>query len=237
MGLDRLYRLGAALNDVGVDGALTQEAHAFDLGGFFGEDVDEFVADDLALGLGVGFVSQQLEVAVGGVDVDQVGVELVLEDLDDLLGFALAHQAVVHVHADELLADGLDQQRGNDGRVDAAGKGQQHLAVAHLLPDGLDRFVDEGVGQFGRGDAHHVVRALIGSEIHGSSIRVRLHDMPHCTRQMRLFGLVTKQARNIFPVASRVHDEGTAPAGGEVPGAHGEGVARVGCAGIPPTSL
>ena len=48
---------------------------------------------------------------------------------------------------------------------------------------------------------------------------------------MRLFGLVTKQARNIFLAASRVHDEGTAPVGGEVPGAHGEEVARVGCAG------
>ena len=71
-----------------------------DLAGLLLEHADELGADDLALGLGLGYAVELAEEAVGGVDVDEVGVELVLEDVDDLLALALAHEAVVHVDAD-----------------------------------------------------------------------------------------------------------------------------------------
>ena len=53
-----------------------------------------------------------------------------------LLGFALAHEAVVNVDAGQAVADGLINQRRRDGGVHAAGKSQQHRAlVAHDFAD------------------------------------------------------------------------------------------------------
>ncbi len=106
---------GTALKDVGIDGALSQEADAVQLGGLLGEDIDELLADDLALLLRVGNAGQLVQEAVGGVYIDQVSLQLLAEDADDLFGLALAQQAVVDVNAYQLLADGLDQQGCDDG--------------------------------------------------------------------------------------------------------------------------
>ena len=124
--------------NVGVNGALSQEGDALQLLSFFSENVDELLADNLALLLRVGNAGQLVQKAIHSVHIDEVGVHLVLEDVDHLLALALAHEAVVHVHAHEVLPDGLDQQRRHHAGVHAAGQGQQHLAAAHLLPDGLD---------------------------------------------------------------------------------------------------
>ena len=157
----RLHAVG--LQDVGIDGALREEAHLVaNLAGLLLEHADELGADDLALRLGLGHAVEQVEEAVGGVHVHEVRVELVLEHVDHLLAFALAHEAVVHVHADELLADGLDQQRRHHGRVHAAGQRQQHLLVADLGADRLHLLVDERLGQLRRGDALHVLGTLVG---------------------------------------------------------------------------
>ena len=164
-----MVRLDASLGleDVRVDGALAEEADALELGSLLVEDLDELLADDVALGLGVVHAGQQVEEAVRGVHEDELGAQLVLEYVDDLLGLALAHEAVVHMHAHELLADGLDEQRGAHAGVNAAGKREQHLAVAHLGAHGLDGLVDEGLGELGRVDAGHVVGAVIRGEVHG----------------------------------------------------------------------
>ncbi len=126
------------------------------------EHADELGADDLALGLGLLDAGEQIEEAIGCVHVDEVGVELVLEHVDDLLGFALAHEAVVHVHADELTPDGLDQQCGDNGAVHAARKSQQRFLVADLLAACRHLLLDERLRQLGRGDALHVVGTLVG---------------------------------------------------------------------------
>ena len=80
------------------------------------------------------------------------------------------------MHADELLSDGLDEQRCDDGAVNAAGKGQQDLLVADLLADCGNLLVDEGLGEFGGGDAHHVVGTLVG--IHAELLLVRGYALP-----------------------------------------------------------
>ena len=66
------------------------------------------------------------------------------------------------MHADKLLADGLDQQCRDNGAVNAAGKGQQDFLVADLLADCSDLLFDERLGKFGSGDSHHVVGTLVG---------------------------------------------------------------------------
>ena len=123
----------------------------------------------LRLASGSATPSSRDEEAVRGVHVHQVRVELVAEHVHDLLGLALAHEAVVHVHADELLADGLDQQRGDHGGVDTAGQGQKGLLVADLLATGGDLLGDKGLSELRGGDADHVVGTLV--QIHGSPFK------------------------------------------------------------------
>ena len=148
--------------NVGVDGALGEEINLVaHLAGLLLEHADELAADDLALGLGLVHVGQKVQEAVGGIHVHQVRVHLVLEHVDDLLGLALAHKPVVHVHAHEVLPDGLDEQRRHHRGIHAARQRQQHLLVAHLLANGGNLFVDKRLCQLGGGDALHVVGANV----------------------------------------------------------------------------
>ena len=84
-------------------------------------------------------------------------MHLVAEHLDDLLGFALSKEAVVHMDRHQFIADGPDEEGSHHGGIHAAGEGQQHLAVAHLLPDGGHLFVDVRLGQGGGIDPFHVL--------------------------------------------------------------------------------
>ena len=146
---------------IGIDGSLGQEGDAVLLAGFFFKNTDELSADDLTLLLRIADAGQLVEEAVHGVHVHQVGVHLVAENFDHLFGLALAEQAVVDVNADQVTADGFDQQGSHNGTVHAAGEGQQDLLIADLLTDGFNLLTDEGFGQFGGGDPLHAVRTLV----------------------------------------------------------------------------
>jgi hypothetical protein len=61
----------------------------------------------------------------------------------DLLALALAQQAVVDEHGDELVADGLVHERRRDGRVDAARQRGQHATGADLCADAIDLLGDD----------------------------------------------------------------------------------------------
>ena len=100
-----------ALDDVGVDGALRQELHGASAFGqvlCHGEELfPELGADDVALFLGLHDVGQKRGVAVLGMHVHEVHVELLREHRLHFLGLVLAQQSMVHEHAGQLLADGL----------------------------------------------------------------------------------------------------------------------------------
>ena len=155
VGLNRLDRLGARLDDVGIDGPLSQELDAVQLAGLLLEDSDELSADDLPLLLRIRNSGQLVQEAIHSVHRDEVGVHLVLEHLDDLLRLALAEQTVVHVNADELLADGFDEQSGDYGAVHTAGEGQQDFLITDLLTQFCELLVDKALCQSGGGDALH----------------------------------------------------------------------------------
>ena len=146
---------GAGLQDIGIDGALGEEADAVELFGFLGKDVDKHLADDLALLLGIGDAGKLVEEAVHRVDVDEVRVHLVAEDLDHLLGLALAEKAVIDMDADELPAHSPDEKRRDDGGIHAAGEGQQDLLVADLGAQGRNLLVNKSLGEGRGGDARH----------------------------------------------------------------------------------
>ena len=157
---------GAGLENVGVDGALRKEVDAVELLGLFGKDVDEFLADDLALRFRVGHAGQLVEEAVDRVYIDEVRAELFAENLDNLLRLTLAEQTVVDMEADELLADRLDEQRRDDGAVDAAGQGEQDIFIADLGAKRGELFFDERLRKLRRGDTLHGFRTFV---VHSSS--------------------------------------------------------------------
>ncbi len=112
----------------------------------------------MALALRVGHAGEQRLVALLGVDVHEVDVELVAERRDDLLGLVQAQHAVVDEDAGELVADRAVQQRGDDARVDAAGQAADDAGVADLRADRLDRVVDDVDHRPQRRDLRDVVQ-------------------------------------------------------------------------------
>jgi hypothetical protein len=59
------------------------------------------------------------------------------------------------MHADQLLADGLDQQSCDNGAIHAAGQSQQNLLVTHLSTNGCDLLGDELLSLLKGGNASH----------------------------------------------------------------------------------
>ena len=78
-----------------------------------------------------------------GIDADDLHAEVLGEDLHDLVAFVEAQQAVIDEHAGELVADRLVQQRRDHRGIHAAGKAQQHLALAHLRAHARDGVFDD----------------------------------------------------------------------------------------------
>ena len=152
VGLDALF----ALQNVRPDGALGQELNAVQLPGFLGEDLDKFAADDFSLLLGLADACQLVKEPVGGIHIDQIGVHLVAEDLNNLLGLTLAQQTVVYVDANQLLANGLDQHGGNHRGIHAAAECQQDLLIADLRAQSCDLLLDECLSQRGGCNALHI---------------------------------------------------------------------------------
>ncbi len=94
--------------------------------------------------LGIRDPGQLGQEALLGLDVHQRHVEVAAERVLHLLALVLAHQAVVHEDAGELVAHRLVGEKGGDGRVHPAGQTAHHPLVAHLRPDALHGFLDDG---------------------------------------------------------------------------------------------
>ena len=84
-------------------------------------------------GSGVGDARQAAQEALGGIDVDEVDLQVAAERVDDALRLFAAQQAVVDEDAGELVADRPVHQRRRDRGVDAARQRADDVAVADLL--------------------------------------------------------------------------------------------------------
>ena len=160
MALDDVGLAGLAaggFDHVRVDGALGEVVHIGQRGGFFVEHVDEQAADDLALGFRVVHAVQGLHEAFFGVHSNDLDAEVLGEHAHHLITFVQTQQAVVDEHAGELIADGLVQQGGNDGRIDAAGQAQQDLAATNFLAHARDGVVDDLAGRPARSAAAEIM--------------------------------------------------------------------------------
>ena len=164
---------------VRVQGALRQKVHLGQLFGFFVENFNEGVADDLALLFGVIHARKFGKKTFLRLHKVEVEVKVFAQVADYFVAFAKAQQAVIHKDAVQTLADGLVEQHGHHGGINAAGKGAYHVAVAYLFghfgnhalhkrrhgPVGLDaRNLEQEVAQHALA-VHTVVH--FGVELHG----------------------------------------------------------------------
>jgi len=164
------------LQNVGVNGALSEEADAVELGSLFVKDLYKLSADDLALLLRLADTGQQVEETVGSINIDKVCVKLLTENFDNLLALALAHETMVDMDAGELLADGLDKEGSNNGGVNAAGEGEQNLTVANLSADLFYLFINKSISQFKRSDTLHGFRTYVTGHINHPSVIYRITE-------------------------------------------------------------
>ena len=151
----------AALENIRIDGALRQEFNSLQLARLFLEDTDKLCADNLALLLRFGYALQLRKEAIHSVHIDEVGIHLITEDLDDLFRLTFAQQAVIHMHTDQLFSDGADQQRRHNRGIYAAAECQQHLLIPDLGTDFFDLLGDELLRQRLGGDTLHVLGTFV----------------------------------------------------------------------------
>ena len=68
---------------------------------------------------------------------------------------------IPQIRINELFADRLDEQRRDNGRVNAAGECKKHLLIAYLPAERLKLLCNESLGKLRRGDALHGFGALV----------------------------------------------------------------------------
>ena len=99
----------------------------------------------LRLVFGIGDAGQLLQEPIGRFDLDQVGLEVSAERLVDLFGLTRSQQTMVDEDAGELITHGPMDQSGGHRRIDPTGEATDHLAVADLGADPVDRLLDDRV--------------------------------------------------------------------------------------------
>ena len=113
-------------NDVRIDGALSHKLHG--LAVFCdilcnGEELfPELGTDNLALCFRVGNAVKQLGIALFGMNMNEIHIELLGKYLFNLFRLVLTKQAMVYEYAYQLLANCLSAQGCNYRRINAAGK-------------------------------------------------------------------------------------------------------------------
>ncbi len=152
MRLDRRRAFATTgFDDVGIERALDEEFDLLAVLARFGDNVsrrllecpDELPTDDLALVLGLGYTREGLEERLRRLDDVQLHAGRSHVVTLDLLGLALAQQAVIDEHAGESVADSTLHERCRHGRVDTAGQAADDALVADLRTDRVDRGFDD----------------------------------------------------------------------------------------------
>ena len=145
MGLDLGGVALAALDAVGIDGALSEEAVAVALAYLVPENAVELGADDRALFFGVDYTLELVEESVLTVDADKVHIKELCEGLLHKIALILAHETLIDEDAGELFADSLADERRRYGGIHASGEPEHNALVADLSADSRYGVVDEAV--------------------------------------------------------------------------------------------
>lgn len=133
---------GGGLDDIWIDGALTEPACVFYLHCLGVEDLDEVGADDFAFLLRLGDTCEVGHETVGSVDTDDVEVHVFILG-EDALVFIFAKQTVVDEYAGEVFADGFVEKHGCNCGVYTTGETEDYAVLSDEFADVGDSALDE----------------------------------------------------------------------------------------------
>ncbi|OPZ13490.1 MAG: hypothetical protein BWZ07_00479 [Alphaproteobacteria bacterium ADurb.BinA280] len=147
----------------------------------FLENLDEQIADNLALGFRIGDPLQGTEITLGGIDANDLDAHVLGEHRHDLIAFLPAQQAGIDEDAGQLRADGLVQQCGNHRGIHAAGQSQDDLLLTDLRAYASDLVVDNVAGGpqgSAATDVHHKATQQCAALTCVGDFGVELHAIP-----------------------------------------------------------
>ncbi len=159
---------------------MREKRGALDLGGLGVEDVDEQLADRLALGFRIGDAGQGAQEHVLGIHVDQRDVVVVAEQRHDLRRLVLAQEARVDEDAGQLMADRLVDQHGGNRTIDPARQAADDLAFADLGANARHLLVAERLHRPIAGEAADFEQEVpdhVGAARRVHDFRVELHGV------------------------------------------------------------
>ena len=108
----RLALRRGAFDYIRIERALRQEIYLAQLGRLVFEDLDELLADGLALFLRVDYPLQLIQEHVRGIHVNHVHLEVLAESVQRPFRLLPPQQSVVDENAGKLVADSCMHQRG-----------------------------------------------------------------------------------------------------------------------------
>ncbi len=163
----------AGLDHIRIEGALHEEADGFAVGlGLIHEfaldaleRADELATDDLALLFGVADSGERVEERLARVDGHEAHTGRGHVVLLHLLALALAQQAVVDEHGNELVADCLVNEGRRDSRVDSARQRREHPTRADLRADPIDLLGDDVAAVPVCGEARSLVQEVLDNAL------------------------------------------------------------------------
>ncbi len=132
-----------ALDDIRVDGPLSEPPGILVLVRLFLKNVDEKAADDFAFALRIVHSGQSRKESFFGVDADDLDPQVLGKGGHDLIPLAQSQKSVVDKDAGELVADGpMDQRRRHRG-VNAAREAEDDTVRTDLPPDAADGVLND----------------------------------------------------------------------------------------------
>src|SRR5437016_528435 len=138
----------ARFDYIGIERSLHQPLdladQPFNPVGFAIEDLDEFVANELAFLFRIDHTGELGQEALAGIYGHQVQAQFLFQRLLDFLEFVFAQHAVVDEHTGKPLAERAMHQRRSYGRIDSSRESADGAALlACGLFDLVNGFVDE----------------------------------------------------------------------------------------------
>ena len=172
----------AGLDDVGIDGALSEKVLFGDaeFHGFIQKYIPEFRANDLTLALGVFHALELVQEALLRVHPDKVDVPLGKGGFY-LVALIFAHTAVIHEYRGQPIPYRLGQQRRQNGGIHAAGQRQQHATLgADGVPElchGIFAEIPHRPSTLGTADFVKEVAQHLAAELGVIHLRVELNTV------------------------------------------------------------
>ena len=145
MRLDQMRLAGSGtggFDHVRINRALGKPPGVIELARFFLEDIDEQVADRLALVFGIGQTLEFREETIFGIDADDMHAHVFGELRHHLVTLAITQQTGIDKNTGQLIADGLVQQRRDHRRIDATGQPEHDFILSHPRTHVGDRRID-----------------------------------------------------------------------------------------------